>query len=110
MRKITAKMAPKRLYVHARRFSQHAQICSYIVKSKNIRHGLSNAPSPMHFRQKLVENGQFEIFVKFHFFKNFEFFAKFYPNLAKFTDFQIGRYQSIFAQNTSKIVRLKALD
>ena len=73
-------------------------------------HGLSNAPSPVYFRQKLIENGHFEIFWNFHFFKKFQIFAQIYPNLAKFADIQIDEYGRIRVQNTSELVRLKALD
>ena len=49
-------------------------------------------------------------FFDFHFFKKFQIFAQIYPNLAKFADIQIDEYGRIRVQNTSELVRLKALD
>ena len=45
--------------------------------------GLSNALFPMHFGQKFVENGQFEIFSNFHFLKKFQIFASKSPKFSK---------------------------
>ena len=72
--------------------------------------GLSNALFPMHFGQKFVENGQFEIFSNFHFLKKFQILLQNHPNLAKFGDIQIGGYGRILLQNTSEMVRLKSLN
>ena len=64
----------------------------------------------MHFGQKFVENGQFEIFSNFHFLKKFQILLQNHPNLAKFGDIQIGGYGRLLLQNTSEMVRLKAFN
>ena len=51
-----------------------------------------------------------KFFKIFHFFKKFQIFAQIYPNLAKFADIQIDECGGIRVQNTSELVRLKALD
>ena len=77
---------------------------------------LSNAQPPKYFGQKVIEKNEFEILQILHFsnllnengvfVKKFAFFAR---NL-KNAKFQIHFSQWIFVQNTSEIVRLKALD